>query len=144
MAKAAPQPAEKEAVEIPEHLKMDKSAFESQAGDVFGGASEILILEEETAAGPLTYLGHRLTDLGNGIAPANIHEAKDAEGATWRLPIATNFQRQVEGANLQKGDRFAMLRLKDVIKQKGVGANRPMQMYQIKVLGRAPVAAVAQ
>ncbi len=139
MAKA--QKSAPAATEIPDHLKMDKAAFESHVGDTFGGTSEILVLEEETAAGPLTYIGHRLTDLGNGLAPADIHEAKDTEGATWRLPIATNFRRQAEGANLQKGDTFAVLRLKDVVKQNGVGAGGAMQMYQVKIMRRAPVAA---
>ncbi len=137
------QPKEKEVIEIPEHLKMSVEDFDNKPGDVFGGASDILVLAENEVAGPLSYLGHRLTDLGNGIAPANIHEGKDLEGAIWRLPIASNFNRQVEGANLQKGDSFAIRRLEDVIKKNGVGKGNPMQMYQVKVLARVPIAATA-
>lgn len=132
-----------EAVEIPAHLNVDGSAFDQLPGDTFGGASEILVIEEGQAAGPLTYVGHRLTDLGNQKAPADIHEAKDTEGAMWRMPIATNFRRQAEGANLQKGDTFYVRRLEDVQKKNGVGKGQLMQMYQVKVTARAAVAAPA-
>lgn len=127
-----------DAVEIPDSLKVTADAFENTPGDTFGGTSEILVFGEEEAVGPLTYVGHRLTNLGNGLADADIHEAKDADGATWRLPIATNFRRQAEGANLLPGDTFLIKRLKNEIKKNGVGKGGSMQMYQIKVTRRAP------
>jgi hypothetical protein len=138
MAKAQ---QDKEPVEIPDTLKVDPEAFDNLPGDTFGGSSEILMLNEGDVAGPLTYVGHRLTDLGNGKQPADIHEAKDSEGATWRLPIATNFRRQAEGAQLAAGDTFYVKRLDDVVKKNGVGKGQMMQMYQIKVTVRAVRAA---
>lgn len=130
-------------IELPSHLAVDPAAFDAAQGDTFGGASEILKLDENEAAGPLTYIGHRITDLGNGKQPADIHEASDTEKAVWRMPIATNFRRQAEGAELKKGDTFLVKRLADVKKQNGVGKGQVMQMYQIKVTSRAPVVAVA-
>jgi len=123
--------------EMPDHLKVAPDVFETTAGEEFGGSSEILLLEVGEAAGPLKYVGHRLTDLGNNKQPADIHEAKDTEDATWRMPIATNFRRQAEGANLAPGDIFYVKRLDDVTKKNGVGKGQTMQMYQIKVTARA-------
>lgn len=134
---------EKEAVEIPDYLKVADDDFDGAPGDTFGGESEILMLDEGMAAGPFSYLGHRLTDLGNGKAPADIHEAKDNQGDTWRLPIATNFRRQAEGADLKRGDTFFVKRLSNVLKKNGMGKGEPMQMYQIKVTVRAVAAATA-
>lgn len=143
MAKGAPAKEEREPIEIPSHLKVDSKVFDDLKGDTFGGSSEILIIAENDIVGPLTYIGHRLQDLGNGLAPADIHEAKDSEGDTWRLPIATNFRRQAEGADLQRGDTFFVKRLPDVIKKRGVGAGGAMEMYMIKVTARAPRTAAA-
>ena len=120
---------------IPGHLLAPN--FDDIKGDEFGGSSTILMLEVDEAAGPLTYVGHRLTDLGNNIKPADIHEAKDKAGELWRLPIATNFQRNAEGANLQAGDTFYVKRLEDVEKKAGAGKGNMMQMYVIKVTARA-------
>ena len=131
-----------EPVELPVQLVVDPEMFDSMPGDSFGGESEILLLDEGMVAGPLSYLGHRLTDLGNNMGPADIHEAKDSEGDTWRLPIAANFRRQAEGANLQRGDTFYVKRLTDAVKKAGKGKGNAMQMYQVKVTNRAPVAAV--
>lgn len=123
------------ATEIPAHLRA--ADFDKIKGDTFGGSSEILTLGENEAAGPLTYVGHRITDLGNGLAPADIHEAKDTEDSTWRMPIATSFRRQAEGANLRPGDTFFVKRIRDEVKKNGVGKGNSMQMYVIKVTGRA-------
>ena len=120
---------------IPEYLQAPN--FDEMKGDDFGGSSTILMLEVDEAAGPFTYVGHRLTDLGNNIKPADIHEAKDREGGLWRMPIATNFQRNAEGANLQSGDTFLIKRLEDVEKKGGAGKGNMMQMYVIKVTARA-------
>lgn len=142
MAKAtSTETAENEPVGVPEYLKVSDAIFEKAQGDTFGGASEILVLEEGAIAGPLKYAGHRLTDLGNGLEPVDMHESQDAEDETWRLPIAANFRRQAEGANLQRGDTFYLKRLPDAIKKGGKGKGNPMQMYQIKVIVRAPVTA---
>ena len=135
MAKKTDQETAGEKFEMPDHLRAPN--FDDLPGDTFGGASEILMLEEGESAGPLTYIGHRLTDLGNNIKPADIHEAKDKEGGTWRMPIATNFCRQAEAANLQKGDTFFVKRLENVIKKGGAGKGNEMQMYQVKVTARA-------
>ncbi len=141
--KEAAENQKPEPVEIPDHLKVTAEAFDNMAGDTFGGTSEILVIAEGEVVGPLSYLGHRLTDLGNGLAPADIHEAKDKESFTWRLPIATNFRRQAEGANLKQGDIFFIKRLDDVEKKNGVGKGNGMQMYQVKVTKRAPAVAAA-
>lgn len=143
MATKNTTPQQDDAKELPDHLKQTPEAFEALQGDTFGGSSEILTLDVEDVAGPLTYIGHRLTDLGNGKQPADIHEAKDSEGETWRMPIATNFRRNAEGANLQPGDTFYVKRLADVTKKNGVGKGQSMQMYQIKVTARAARAAAA-
>lgn len=129
--------------EVPENLKVSNEDFEKMGGDTFGGTSDILVIPVDSVAGPLTYIGHRLTDLGNGKQPADIHEAKDKNDETYRLPIATNFRRQAEGADLKRGDTFYVKRFADVKKQNGVGKGLVMQMYQIKVTNRAPVAAPA-
>lgn len=136
MAKAsATSPAQdnaREDVEVPEYLKTN---FDDLKGEVFGGSSDILALEEGEAAGPLTYLGNRPFDPGTG-KPVTLHEARDGQNHTWRLPIAANFLRQVETANLNSGDTFAFKRLPDAVKKKGVGAGNKMQMFQVKVLNR--------
>ena len=137
MAKASAQNEQQsnekvENVEVPEYLHTN---FDDLKGESFGGSSDILALEENEAAGPLTYLGNRPFDPGTGKA-VTLHEARDGQNHTWRLPIAANFLRQVETANLNPGDTFAMKRLPDAIKKKGIGAGNKMQMFMIKVLNR--------
>lgn len=134
MAKAQAQANEQGEVEVPEYLQY--KGFDNAPGETFGGSSDILMLDVNEAAGPLTYLGSRPFDPGTG-KEVILHEAKDGQDHNWRLPIAANFLRQVEAANLQKGDTFAIKRLDDAIKKKGVGQGNRMQMYQIKVLKRA-------
>ena len=127
---------------IPSHLKYDSKAFDTAEGETYGGSSEILGLAENEVAGPLHSLGLRTAvDLGNGLAPVDIHEAKDGEDNGYRLPIASNFKRQMELADMIKGDVFLVKRLPDAIKQKGAGKGNKMQMYQVKVIERKPRAA---
>ena len=122
--------------EIPEHTDMDVSVFDQLPGDTFGGASDILALGVNQAAGPLTYIGQRMFDPGSGkMIP--LHEAKDTSENVWRLPIAASFSRQMEAADIKRGDTFAFKRLDDAIKQRGVGKGNSMQMFVIKVLTRA-------
>lgn len=131
---------EPENVPVPSHLKLDPKSFAASQGESFGGSSEILRLEEGEAAGPLTYLGARKMQMPGSNQQVDIHEARDSQGDAWRLPIATNFRRNVESANLLRGDVFSFMRLKDVIKKHGQGAGDPMEMYEIKVLTRATLA----
>jgi hypothetical protein len=127
-------------MQIPDHLKMSVDVFDDAEGEEFGGASEILHPDENEAVGPLTYLGFRANvNLGDGMPPVDIHEAKDKEGGQWRLPIAANFRAQIEKAGLARGDTFAVLRLPNVTKKKGAGKGNAMEMYKLKVLSKAPV-----
>ncbi len=126
-------------VEVPAHLK--NFNFDEGAGESFGGSSEILMLAEDEVAGPLTYVTlRRGVDLGNNMGLVDIHEAKDSEGDLWRLPIASNFRRQAESANLRSGDVFGIKRLLDATKKHGKGKGNAMEMYAIKIVSRAPVA----
>ena len=142
MAKAQQQkPAD---APVPTHLKMSAEAFDNAGGEIFGGASAILHPAEGDIVGPLTYLGFRAgVELGNGLAPVDIHEAKDGEGNQYRLPISANFKRQMELADLAMGDKFAIRRLPDVVKQRGAGAGNAMEMYQVQVLSKVARAAAA-
>lgn len=120
---------------LPKHLEVAPDAFDNIPGEVYGGTSDILMLEIGEAAGPLTYTGHREVDLGLG--PVVLHEAKDSEGKAWRLPIAANFVRQLETANINRDDVFIVKRIEDAIKQRGKGKGNPMQMYVVKITKRA-------
>lgn len=133
-AKSAPKDNSPD-VEIPDYLAVDPKVFDSQAGEVFGGTSDILMLDVDEAAGPLTYVGHRSADLGLGDTV--VHEAKDKEGKTWRLPISANFGRQIEAGNVERGDTFYVKRIADAEKKRGKGKGQMMQMYIVKVTQRA-------
>jgi len=122
-----------------QNLVMNPADFAKLDGEHFGGDSSILHLQPNTAAGPLTYVSvRRGVELANGGKPVDIHEGRDEDKNVWRLPLAATFLKQVESAQLQPGDKFAILRVEDAIKQKGAGKGKPMAIYQIKVLSRAP------
>lgn len=134
----AKKSASDESVEVPDYLKGQVDWDQTQ-GEDYGGSSEILYIEEGEVVGPLTFVAARPNvDLGNAMGTVTMYEAKDSQNAVWRLPIAANFRRQAEAANLQRGDTFAVKRLEDQVKKHGKGKGNPMEMYAIKVLKRAP------
>lgn len=139
MAKKQESVQEEPKFELPAHLAVSQADFENtNTGEVYGGTSEILMLEPDEIAGPLTYLGSRQVNLGLG--PVASHEGRDAEGTTWRLPIAANFSRQIDAAGVQPGDTIWFKRLEDQTKKNGAGKGGLMQMFQLKVSKR-PVGA---
>lgn len=134
MAKANATNNDKDTVEIPDYLKV--ADFNAIKGETFGGQSDILDIDEEQTVGPLVSLGFRMFDPGTGKEIA-LYEARDAKDHVWRMPIASNFIRQMESGSVNKGDTYFVKRLKDVEKKKGLGAGQMMEMYQIKVSARA-------
>lgn len=109
-----------------------------QAGEEYGGQSEILMIEEGEVAGPLTYIGHQemTTDLGD----TTVHMATNTEGGAMRLPIQATFLRAIDQAGVHRGDTFLVRRDSDTIKARGKGQGKPMAIYAVKVISRVPQA----
>lgn len=112
-----------------------------QAGEEYGGKSEILAIEEGEVAGPLAYVGHQqmTTELGE----TTVHLGTNSDNELLRLPIQATFLRAVDQAALNRGDIFLVKRFADQEKKRGKGAGNQMAIYGLKVIKRVPVPAAA-
>lgn len=116
---------------------LDKSKFETLEGEVYGGQSDIVLIQVGEVAGVFTYVGHQqiTTELGETTA----HNATGPDGKPVRLPIQATFLKALDQAGIQRGDKFIIKRDADVVKQKGAGKGKPMAIYAVKVTERAEV-----
>lgn len=115
--------------------------FDNLQGDQSTGKGTILELEMGEVAGPLTITrvmtGVYLSD-DKDAKPCTTFDAKDKEGAPWRLPVGAIFTDKMLMLSVCKGDVVYIRREVDVKKEKGRGKGTMMKDYTVKVTDRNP------
>jgi len=123
--------------------------FESAKGESFGGVQAILALPVGGCSRKLEYLREMKLPLKEDDGSTKLmnvplaFDTEDADKRQYSMPIGAVFRKIWAEASPQPGDQFYVKRFDDASKKSGKGAGKPFHVYGIKIVQRAPRAAIA-